>query len=430
MRLSVPGRRAPSTISPRVTDVRGALRREFPPGVIAVYLLMMLMTTTEGTLQLILPPYLDAYGYALPLIGVCLSLLSVTRLTSRIPVGASYSATRAKRMLVVALIGLSVATAGFAVAGGQLVPVILLTLAHGFAFGSMGTLLLAVIIDLTGGERAGNVMAWFTAALSTGYSMGAFVGGAVGDTLGLDAAFLIAGALPLLGIAIVLILPVFAGPPRPEERAPGLRGLLSGITRLDPRVWLAFVIVLYVNLVLDAVDSFFPLFGLAIGLTLAEVGILRALKSAAATVIRFASLAIFRWIEPAAINVWGVVVMAASTVALPLATGFAALLGLFAILGFCRGLLRVTTAATVADLRREGKDVGLASGVYNAGLDIGAIIGPSVGGVVASAVGIPAMFQIIALVSLGAYLAVALATAPGRASLQLRPRQVRSASGR
>lgn len=410
-----------------MTDVRGALRREFPPGVVAVYLLMMLMTTTEGTLQLVLPPYLDGYRYALPVIGLCLSLLSVTRLVSRIPIGASYTAQRAKGMLVVSLVGMSVATAGFALTGGQLLPVVLLTLVHGFAFGSMGTLLLAVIIDLTGGERSGTVMAWFTAALSTGYSMGAFLGGAVGDTLGLDAAFLVAGAFPLIGIALVIVLPAFAGPARAEERAPGLRGLLAGITRIDPRVWLAFVIVLYVNLVIDAVDTFFPLFGLAIGLTLAEVGILRALKSAAATVIRFASLAIFRWVQPTAINLWGVIVMAASTVALPLATSFAALLALFTVLGFCRGLLRVTTAATVADLRREGKDVGLASGVYNAGLDIGAIIGPSVGGLVASAVGIPAMFQIVALVSLGAYFAVAFSTAPGRATLRLRPRAPGSA---
>ncbi|MGH2379101.1 MAG: MFS transporter [Candidatus Limnocylindria bacterium] len=403
--------------------MRSALRREFPPGVIPVYLLMALMTTTEGTAQLILPPYLDSYGYALPVIGALVSLLSVTRLASRLPVGAAYGAARAKRMVVAASLGLSLATGGFALADGQLVPVIALTLAHGFAFGSLGTLLLAAIIDMTGGHRAGSIMAWYTAALSTGYSVGAFAGGAIGDAYGLGAAFLIASVLPLAGILVVLGLPGFHGPPRAEgEVAPGgIRGLLLGVRQLDPRVWLAFVIVLYVNLISDAVDAFFPLFGLAIGLTLSELGVLKGLKSAAATVIRFASLAIFRWVRPAAANVWGVVVMGIATVALPLVSAFGAFVALFVVLGFCRGLLRVTTAASVAELRREGRDVGLASGVYNAGLDIGAIIGPTVGGLVANAVGIPLMFQLMAMASLAVYFAVAFSTAAGRASLTFRP---------
>ncbi|MEK7284547.1 MAG: hypothetical protein AAB114_01665, partial [Chloroflexota bacterium] len=63
-----------------MSRVREALRQEFPPGVLLVYLLAVVMTTTEGTLQLLFPPYLDGYGYALPIIGVLVSLLSVTRL--------------------------------------------------------------------------------------------------------------------------------------------------------------------------------------------------------------------------------------------------------------------------------------------------------------------------------------------------------------
>ena len=403
--------------------MRSALRREFPPGVISVYLLMMLMTTTEGTAQLLLPPYLDGYGYALPVIGALVSLLSVTRLASRIPVGAAYGAQRAKRMAIAAMAGLSVATGGFALADGQLVPVAALTLAHGFAFGSLGTLLLAAIIDMTGGHRAGSIMAWYTAALSTGYSLGAFAGGAIADAYGMGTAFLIAGALPLAGVAIVLRVPAFHGPPPVEGEAAvaGLRGVLGGIKRLDPRVWLAFVIVLYVNLISDAVDAFFPIFGLAIGLSLSELGVLKGLKSAAATVIRFGSLALFRWVQPAVVNFWGVVVMAVATLALPLVSAFGAFVGLFVVLGFCRGLLRVTTAASVAELRREGRGVGLASGVYNAGLDVGAIIGPTVGGLVANSVGIPLMFQLMAALSLAVYFAVAFSTASGRASIALRP---------
>ncbi len=403
-----------------MSRVREALRQEFPPGVLLVYALVIIMTTTEGTLQLLLPPYLDSYGYGLSLIGVLVSMLSVSRLLSRLPAGAAYGAARAKRQLVVALVGLSLGTGGFAFAGGHVVAVVVLSFVHGFAFGTLGTLVLASFIDLTGGRRAGAIMAWYTAALSTGYALGAFVGGALGDAYGIPAALGMASVLPFLGVGMVLVLPEFHGPPQPEARAPGLRSLVGAVTRLDPRVWLAFVIVLYINLVSDSVDAFFPLFGLSIGLSLSELGLLKGMKSAAATVIRFASLGITRVVDHKVINFWGVVVMGAATIAVAYVNVFAAFAALFIVLGFCRGILRVTSAATVAELRREGKDVGLASGVYNAGLDIGAIIGPTLGGVVASRVGIPVMFQLMAVLSLGAYFAVALSTARGRSSLAVR----------
>lgn len=412
-----------------MTGVRGALRREFPPGVILVYALMALSTTTEGTLQLLFPPYLEAYGYGLPAIGVLVSLLSVMRLASRIPVGAAYGAASAKRLGVASLVGLSVATGGFAFVDGAVLPVALLTLAHGFAFGSLGTLLLAAIIDMTGGQRAGAIMAWYTAALSTGYSVGAFLAGAVADAYGIGAALAASSLLPLLGIALVLALPPFHGPAQVEAPPAGVRGLLRGIARLDPRVWVAFTLVLYSNVIANVIDAFFPLFALAIGLSLGEIGVIKGMRSGAATVIRFASLGIARVVEPAVINFWGVVVLTLATLALPLGQGesaFVILLVLSVLLGLSRGIMRVTTSASVAELRREGKEVGLASGVYNAGLDVGSIVGPAVGGVVANAVGIPLMFQLIALASVTAYFAVALSTASGRASIVIMPRAGRS----
>ena len=116
-------------------------------------------------------------------------------------------------------------------------------------------------------------------------------------------------------------------------------------------------------------------------------------------------------------NFWGVLLMAASTFLIPLFPAFAPLVALFVVNGICRGLLRVTSAATVAEVRAEGHDIGIASGVYNAGLDVGAIIGPAVGGIVADKVGLGPMFQLVAIGSLALYLGVSLATSRGRAAL-------------
>jgi predicted MFS family arabinose efflux permease len=391
-------------------------------GILLTYLVCLVSTTTEGVQNLLFPLYLERYGYALTLIGTVSSLLGVMRLASRIPVGARYRGSRAKRQQLLWLFVLLVSTSGYGLLRGDLVLVIAITAVHGFAFGALGTINLAVAIDQSGGRRAGAIMGWYTAALSAGYAIGAFAAGAFADRAGIDAALLWLGLTPLAGMVAVWLTPAVADaartPPEPG-RALWRRGL-AAVAGIDGRVWLAFTIVLFLNILSDSTDTFFPLYGTAIGLPVAFVGILKASKSASATVIRFFAGAVFRFLDYRAINFWAVLLFAATTFAIPLVSGPAAgslLLVVFLAAGLFRGLLRVTSAATVAELRAEGRDIGLSSGVYNAGLDLGAIVGPAAGGVVSAAFGIPAMFQLLAVASLGMYLAVAFSSRAGRAML-------------
>ncbi len=380
----------------------------------------MAVTTAEGTLGLLYAPYLDRYGYALPSIGTLSALLAAFRLVSRVPSGALYRASRARGQLVLWLVVFTLTTSGFAFAGGALVPVALLTIVHGYALGALGTLNLAVVIDLTEGRSAGATMGAYTAALSGGSALGAFAGGALADAAGIPVALAAIGALPALAaLGVIVVLPSFDGGGPAVQRGAGWRGLLAAHRAVDPRVWLAFVIVLYINLLSDSVDTFYPLFGLSIGLPLAATGALKGLKSGGATFIRFFSGAVFRFVEHRTVNFWSVLLFGLATLALPYVLAFPALVLLFTGAGLARGLLRVTSAAMVAELRQEGQDVGIASAVYNAGLDIGAIVGPAIGGVLGQALGLGTMFQAVALGSLALYFGVALSSAKGRASLTM-----------
>jgi predicted MFS family arabinose efflux permease len=312
-------------------------------------------------------------------------------------------------------------TSGYYFARGELWAVIAITLVHGFAFGSLGTINLAVAIDISGGRRAGAVMGWYTASLSLGYAVGAFTAGAVADRFGVEEALLWLGLSPLIAMAAVVLTPALTDTVR-AAAVPGRwwRRGLSAFTAIDARVWLAFTIVLFLNMLSDSTDTFFPLYGTAIGLPVILIGTLKGARSASATVIRFVAGAIFRYVDFRTINFWAVILFAATTFMIPLIGGALAgtvLLGVFLIAGLCRGILRVTTAATIADIRREGRDIGLSSGVYNAGLDLGSIVGPVAGGLVSTALGIPTMFQVLAIASLVLYFGVSLSSAKGRATL-------------
>jgi predicted MFS family arabinose efflux permease len=372
------------------------------------------LTTAKGTVEIVYPPYFAGYGYSLSVIGVLTSLIAFAQLFTRVPAGVAYRAHRARLQYALALIVFAATTAGFAFAQGQGIVVATLSALHGFAFGALGTLGLALAIDLSGGRRAGPAMAWYTAAISTGYALGSLIGGSLAETIGMAQTLVGIAALPLLAAAAVFALPRVEAAPQAFDRGAGLRGLLAAGARLDSRVWLAVVIVLYLNVQRDALDTFFPIFGPTVGISFAVVGVLRAIKSGAGVFMRLTIAVLLHAVDYRRVTVVAVVALAAGTFVVPLTSSVIALGAIFILLGLCGGVLRATSAANIAELRAEGRDIGLASGVYNMGLDIGGIIGPALGGAVASVVGIGPMFQIVAVLSFVAWLLVALSSSTTR----------------
>jgi predicted MFS family arabinose efflux permease len=163
-------------------------------------------------------------------------------------------------------------------------------------------------------------------------------------------------------------------------------------------------------------------FAPTVGISLAAVGVLRAIKSGAGIFMRFSVAVLLHTLDYRRVTLVAVIAAAAAAAAVPLTSSVLLLAPIFVVLGLTRGVLRATSAANIAELRAEGRDVGLASGVYNAGLDIGGIIGPALGGAVATAFGIAHMFQIVAFASLAAWLLVAVATPASREAAGLAKR--------
>jgi len=365
-----------------------------------LYVLAALTTVSQGSMELTFPLNLHHLGVALPLVGAGVAAMGVGQILFRLPGGHWYRPRRAPWLNSASLAALGLTSIGLALAPVWIVQAGLAGL-HGAAFALVTTFQLAMLIDSR--ERQGSMAAtisWYTASISIGYAAGYPMGAAVIVQLGYAGGFWVAGGVALLAAGLVLLvsLPPHHAGPAPSGTIPGWRGLLPALRALPAPVWLAALLALYINFLNDSVGSFFPIYAVGIGISLGLVGLLRSLNSLTATVIRLGAAGIFRFARADAVNHVCVVLMAAATFGLSLAATPLSLLAMFLALGATRGLIRVTSATFVADVRTDlGNRVGLASAVYNAGLDAGVMIAPPLTGLLAGAIGIPGAFRAVGL---------------------------------
>jgi MFS family permease len=373
-------------------------------GLVPLYAASAVLTLGEGGFQLLVPPYMHEHHLSAVLIGTVFSIYGIVALAVRIPAGALY---RPQRAWVLIMGGTVLSSAAFAGLTQTTDPALLSLLVglDGAGFAIATTANMAALVERRPeGANAGAIMGWYTGAIAVGYAAAGFVGGALGDALGPGPAILVLSVLPVLAgaalaSAVVRTTPAWAAEPeRPGRWWKDFRGL-------PPFVWLAFFVTLYINLVSGVVLTFLPIYGLAIGLSLTQIGILQGVHGGAAAVVRFLSGLLFRVVSYQRTLAAMVLLSGLSVVAIAGVQALAALAVACAVLGLTRGLLRVASGALV--MEQAGRRSGAASGVYLAGLDLGKVLGPAAGGVGADLLGIRATYLVAAVTFPVAYFALA-----------------------
>jgi len=376
---------------PRRTAPRGAR------ALLPLYAASAILTLGEGGFQLLTPPYMQEQNVSPVVIGSAVSAYGLVSLLARLPAGALYRSHRAWWLIAGGTVLSSVAFALLTQTSSPALLVLFVALdGAGFAIASTANMA-ALIERRPDGANAGSIMGWYTGSLGAGYALAGFVGGSLGDALGTSSAILVLALVPLCA-GVLLSLVVHATTPE-RVTEPGARvAWWRGFHGLPALVWLAFFVTLYINLVSGVVLTFFPLYGLAIGLTLTQIGILQGIHGGAAAAVRFLSGAVFRFVSyertlPAMVLLSGVSVAVIAGVRWLFVLALA-----WAALGLSRGLLRVASAALVMDAAGEtDARQGAASGVYLAGLDLGKILGPLAGGVGADRIGLRSTFLVASI---------------------------------
>ena len=172
-------------------------------------------------------------------------------------------------------------------------------------------------------------MGYYTGCLAVGYSVGGFAAGYIADKFGYEMTFRFATLLGIL--CIVLLLVVHTASVRktmeaasPRKTAQPVLASLRGI--LDPNVASIIVVALFLNLLHQMGNAFVPLYGLAIGLSLTQVGVIRALYSLCNAVTRPFSGSVAKHIGQRKLSRFGLPMQSAFMMMVPFVHAFGPLM--------------------------------------------------------------------------------------------------------
>jgi DHA1 family multidrug resistance protein-like MFS transporter len=346
----------------------------------------------------VIPPYLDHMRIPMVLIGTLISLGPIFALVARLPVGMLYNRDRARLLVSVAVLVMGVTNFFYSFAGGTLSFAVVHCL-NGFAYSAVTTLYMAFYVDsLAPEENRNHAMGYYVGSLALGYSTGNFFGGLIADHWGYSWTFQLGALLSLVSVGLLWFLhgPRGTRTAKPKEKEIAkLRAKESFNALLEPELATVVLVALFLNLLHQMGGVFISLYGLAVGMTLTQIGIIRAAYAGCNAVTRPISGHVVNKFGHRGLSYFGLPLQSLILMLVPLFTSFGAIVAVYVASGFMRAIVIVANAVgLVQDVPESKVRRGLASGVYNAAGDLGNILGPSIGGLIAQATGIASVFVV------------------------------------
>jgi len=355
------------------------------------------VTIQSNSASTVIPPYLDQMRIPVALIGTLISLGPIFALMARLPVGMLYSRERARPLLSGAVLAMG-ATNYFYSFTGESVSFALVHCLNGFAYSGVTTLYMAFYVDsLAPDENRNHAMGYYVGSLALGYSTGNFLGGLTADHWGYAWTFRLGALLSPVSVGLMWLLresPAGAAKPKEIEKAKlTVKGLMNALS--EPELATVVLVALFLNLLHQMGNVFISLYCLGVGMSLTQIGIIRAGYAGVNAVTRPISGHVVAKIGHRRLSYFGLPLQSLILTMIPLLTGFSTILVVYVASGLMRAIVIVANAVgLVEDVPESRVQRGLASGVYNAAGDVGNIIGPSIGGLIAQATGIASVFVV------------------------------------
>jgi predicted MFS family arabinose efflux permease len=356
------------------------------------------ITIQNNSASTIIPPFLRDLHISVAAIGTLISLNPVLALASRLPVGMAYNPRSARRLISIAILVMGISNFFYSFATDGLTFAIVHSI-NGFAYGAVTTLYMAFYVDsLPPDENRNHAMGYYVGTLALGYSTGNFFGGLIADHYGYGITFQLAAFLSLVPCVLLWL---FRGESAPAENktrqktAAKLTAKESWKALLEPELAVVVITAAFLNLLHQMGGVFISLYGLAVGMSLTQVGIIRAAFAGCNAVTRPISGHVVSRFGHRRLSYTGIPLQSAILTLIPFFTGFGTVLTIYVISGVMRAIVIVANAVgLVQDVDESKVPRGLASGIYNAAGDVGSFLGPMLGGVIAQATSIGSVFII------------------------------------
>jgi sugar phosphate permease len=380
-------------------------RRALFTALTPVYLSVFLFVAGNSALTVLIPVHLARNGHlSTAAIGLVVGAFGLSSLFARLPVGLAYTARRGNAFLVAGALLNAAAYALLPVVHGAPLFALLMAL-NGIGWSIATTAQLALLVARPpGGVSTAAAMGWFSGATGLGNMAAGVLGGFMADRIGLGATFYVLAVTPVVGALLMVRTSQVLEQPAEEAERPSWR--LLG--QMPLALWAGVLVMFFINGLNALQNTFYPVLAVAAGLSLTQIGAASSLRSWASSSSRFGSGPLFQRFDPAGLTLPLILLGTLATVAIPsVIDSFLLQIPLFLLTGVSRGLLRVTGSADAFDAVGD-RGHGLTSALLYGGLDLGKIILPVVGGVVAHAWSIATMLRVVPLGLLLLYLALAL----------------------
>jgi MFS family permease len=368
-------------------------RRPLLTPIYQMYLAMFFVCVAASMTSATFPPYVRASGYDVATVGFLVSVYSVMSLASRLPAGALAAGRRSHLVAVGATALFAMSTAAYAVAG-DLASFTVIRALNGFAYGVITTVNMALLMEaIHQPERRASATGWYLGWIAAGHATGGFLSGLVVDHLGFHTAYL------LLAVVIVVGLPfsVARGAPTPGARGmtPSAR-LPSGVpwrAALSVTLLIPALQGFTLNALSQVMWTFYPLYGLSVGLTLTALGVHAGGFSTTSMIARALVGQVSHRVSYRQVGTISLSATAVLTMLVPLFSAFLPLLVLNVMLGALRaGALVGSMVATFEFAGADARKRGMAAGVYSFGSDSAMVGAPLVGGLIAEQIGLDGIF--------------------------------------
>jgi DHA1 family multidrug resistance protein-like MFS transporter len=359
---------------------------------------MVAVAIQSNSATTVIPPFLDHLRMPVALIGILISLGPIFALAARLPVGMAYNRSSARLLIALSVLAMGVTNFLYGYAFNSWSFAVIHCI-NGFAYSAVTTLYMAFYVDSLGpDENRNHAMGYYVGSLALGYSAGNFFGGVVADRWGYQWTFQLGALLSLVSLGLLWLLHSpqgeGAGKAKAQEKAK-LTSADSLKALLEPELATVVLVALFLNLLHQMGGVFISLYGLAVGMSLTQIGVIRAGYAGVNAVTRPISGHVVNKVGHRGLSYLGLPLQSAILMLIPLFTGFGTIFVVYIASGLMRAIVIVANAVgLVQDVPETKVQRGLASGVYNAAGDLGNILGPSIGGLIAQAGGVGSVFVV------------------------------------